>query len=243
MFGVGDLFMILLGGGALASKSIKSKEAQFDSCVKQELEEHFVKRYTDSELEERVTLDVLDPEKYDDIWNRIEKYKNENGIVYLEDSKNPYSPWNQYACIKRVPFRDSRGSLQGKNRAESDLLEHYRSAAIAMLMHTYGKMSTHNAQQVAMHATTNELSSWLKNGWPKGVNVNSITVDDFKRDVADTPHKTVGAARVLTLIAVCAALIYVCATGKDNMEPVTSLIVGIASLCFLVYMAVAWITK
>lgn len=243
MFGVGDLLLILLGGGTLATKSFKESEAKMDQHVKEELEQRFIERYTDPELEKKIEQDILNPDKYEEIWDRIERYKKENGAIYLEDAKNPYSPWNQYACIKRVPFRDSNGSIKGKNRTESDLLEHYRSAAVVMLMHTHGKMSTHNAQKVAMRATVNELSSWLKDGWPREVNVHNITPNDIKKEMVDTPPETIRPEKVLVLILICALFIYFFAVAKDALDPMIALVVGLVGLCFIIYMAAIWLRR
>ena len=64
MFGVGDLLLILLGGGTLATKSFKESEAKIDQRVKEELEQRFIERYTDPELEKKIEQDILNPDKY-----------------------------------------------------------------------------------------------------------------------------------------------------------------------------------
>lgn len=245
MFGVGDLLLILLGGGTLATKSFKESEAKIDQRVKEELEQRFIERYTDPELEKKIEQDILNPDKYEEIWDRIERYKKEGGEVCEWDmQKNPaYSYWNVLVGKSRRPFRDINGNLVAKTKADTARLEGNRSVACGLLMHTYGKMTMHNAKWVAMRATSDELSAWLKGGWPGRVDMYTATLVDLNNDAACGQPNLIKPWRVLAMILICVLYLWLISMAKEISSPIARLALGIGGLIIIAFMICSWIKR
>ena len=157
-FGIGDLLSILTGAGFLAKEGVKASRERSDALNRNELIRQFVQKYTDPELEERLWQDILNPDKYDEIWDRIEMYKARNGGWYQWYSDYPC--W-QAVGTKRLPFRTKIGELHAKVQYDEAVLDGNRKTALFMLMHTYGKMTVNNATTSARRATDGMLRNWI----------------------------------------------------------------------------------
>ena len=154
-FGVGDLFSILAGGAWLAKDAVCESLERDRNNRQYRLCKTYVDKHTDPELEKKLKKDIEDPKKYNQIWERIEKYQRDN----------PLCPWNRcyedapresYVWFfadfkqsdigkKRLPVRNEKGSLYGRNSAEGDWLFRNQEFTLSLLMWTYGKESSRNA--------------------------------------------------------------------------------------------------
>ena len=157
-FGVNELFSIFAGAGFLANKSRKERQEKRASLTRNDLIDQYIKKYTDPELEKKLIHDILDPQKYDEIWDRIESYKKRRGGWYVWKRHNP--AWQEVGT-HRLPFRTMSGQTYTKNQYENNVLQGNRNKALYMLMHTYGKMTVNDATWEARNASTAMLSNWL----------------------------------------------------------------------------------
>lgn len=149
-FGVEDLFGILAGGAWLTKEAIKENLELAGNRAHAEKIMSFIEEHTDTQLEENLRKDILNPDCYDSVWIRLETYKRDNPVwckrheekgwqgqytgVYYE----PHFGW-QDVGIKRLPFwGDDESALNQKERAVFDV---NRGIALNLLMQTYGKMS------------------------------------------------------------------------------------------------------
>lgn len=157
-FGIGDLFNVFAGTGFLANKAVKEHKEKRQALTRNDLIDKFVQKYTDPALEERLRQDILDPKKYDEIWNRIESYKARKGGWYVWKRENP--AW-QDVGHNRLSFRTASGELHAPTQYEDDVLQGNRNKALFMLMHTYGKMTVNDATWEARSASDGILRNWL----------------------------------------------------------------------------------
>ena len=157
-FGIGDLLSIFAGAGFLANKAAKEHKEKQQALTRNDLIQRFVQKYTDPVLEEKLRQDILDPAKYDEIWERIESYKARNGGWYSWRRDHP--AW-QAVSQERLPFRTESGAVHAKNQYEDSVLSDNRNKALFMLMHTYGKMTVNDATLEARWATDGMLQNWI----------------------------------------------------------------------------------
>lgn len=147
MFGVDDLFF-LIAGGAYATKKCFDQigENGRNIAIKNAINK-YVEEHTDSELEEKLKNDIENPAKYNEIYERIEAYKQNDGKYYLI-FKDDWE-WNSVGKL-RLPVRDKHGSLYGRTKKESSILYENRYAILYMLMLTYDKMTKPVAEWAAI---------------------------------------------------------------------------------------------
>lgn len=157
-FGIGDLLSIFAGAGFLVNKAVKEHKEKRQVLTRNDLIDQFVQKYTDPVLEERLRRDILDPKKYDEIWDRIESYKARRGGWYLWKREHP--AWQSVGCT-RLPFRTEAGDIYAKNQYDNSALSGNRNKALFMLMHTYGKMMVNDATWEARSASDAMLRNWL----------------------------------------------------------------------------------
>ena len=143
------LFGLLAGGAMIAKDSIDAARENVRSMEIAEARKEYVKAHTDSELEERLMHDVENPEKYEDLWERIESFKRDNPVFCSKHaSRYERFGWNNVGH-ERLMFRSAKGGLYGKTQYESMLLDGNRNIAVYLLMQTYGKMKKSHAQAEA----------------------------------------------------------------------------------------------
>ena len=157
-FGIGDLLSIFGGAGFLAKKTVEEHKEREAVITRNELIQKFVQKYSDPTLEERLRQDIRNPEKYDEIWERIESYKARNGGWYRWNREHP--AWQDVGS-GRLPFRTASGELHATTQYEDDVLYGNRNKALFMLMHTYGKMTVNDATQEARNASEGMLRNWI----------------------------------------------------------------------------------
>ena len=157
-FGIGDLLSILGGAGFLAKKTVEEHKEREAALTKNDLIQKFVQKYTDPALEERLRKDIQNPEKYDEIWERIESYKARKGGWYVWKREHP--AW-QDVGHNRLPFRTASGELHAPTQYEDDVLQGNRNKALFMLMHTHGKMTVNDATWEARGASEGMLRNWI----------------------------------------------------------------------------------
>ena len=162
-FGVGDLFGIFAGGAWLAKENIASIGEQSVDKTRSELIQAYILENTDSALEEKLRKDIEDPDKYDEIWQRIERFKRDNPTMLWKKlhQKTGTICYAGFSLLnvrtygvedigkKRLPFRDSTGSMYGKSYAEEARLRDNREIALSLLIWTYGKETKTSAVQNA----------------------------------------------------------------------------------------------
>ena len=156
-FSIGDLFSMIGGGAWLLKESANAIGECADDSVRSALIEAYIAEHTDPILEERLRAEIEDPACCQVIWQRLEEYKRDNPVwcrQHEEQSwrgqhtKKMYSPafgW-QSIGVERIPFRDEQGKLHGKNQTEEKILACNRNRVLALLMHTYGKMTIAEAR-------------------------------------------------------------------------------------------------
>lgn len=157
-FKIGDLLSIFGGAGFLLTQASKEYKEKQRELTRNELICQFVQKYTDPVLEEKLKQDILNPEKYDEIWYRIESYKARDGWWY---NWNRHHPAWQSVGRERLRFRTESGLAHPKNQYEDTLLHGNRNKALFMLMHTYGKMTVNEATWKARSASDGMLRNWV----------------------------------------------------------------------------------
>lgn len=157
-FGIGDLLSIFGGAGVIAKKAVTEHKEREAALTKADLIQKFVQKYSDPALEERLRQDIQNPEKYNEIWERIESYKARKGGWYRWNYEHP--AW-QAVGLTRLPFRTVSGELHAPTQYEDDVLNGNRNKALFMLMHTYGKMTVNDATLEARNASEGMLRNWI----------------------------------------------------------------------------------
>ena len=157
-FGIGDLFSILAGAGFVANKAAQENKERSNDLTRNDLIRQYVQKYTDPKLEEQLRQDIANPEKYDEIWERIEAYKARNGGWYRWNRENP--AWQEVGT-KRLQFFTESGDLHVKTQYDDAVLSGNRNKALYMLMHTYGKLTVNDATWEARNASDGMLRNWL----------------------------------------------------------------------------------
>lgn len=157
-FGIRDLFSIFGGAGFLANQLVKEHKEKQMNLTRHDLIQQYIQKYTDPALEEKLRQDILDPAKYDEIWERIESYKAKGGRWYVWKRDHP--AWKAVGQ-ERFPFRTKSGLLHPRNDYDDCRLHGNRNKALFMLMHTYGKMTVNEAEWEALRLSVGALQSWL----------------------------------------------------------------------------------
>lgn len=157
-FGIGDLLSIFGGAGFLAKKAVEERKERETALTRNELIQKFVQKYSDPVLEEKLRQEIQNPEKYNEIWERIESYKARKGGWYRWNREHP--AWQEVGQC-RLPFRTETGNLHASTQYENDVLEGNRNKALLMLMHTYGKMTVNDATWEARNASEGMLRNWI----------------------------------------------------------------------------------
>lgn len=157
-FGIGDILSFLGGAGFLANKAVGEHRKRTEELTRNEMIQKFVKKYSDPILEERLRQDIQNPDKYNEIWERIESYKAQGGGWYRWN--RDHAAWQEVGS-NRFPFRTESGNLHAHTQYEDTVLESNRNKALFMLMHTYGKMTIKDATMEARNASEAMLRNWI----------------------------------------------------------------------------------
>lgn len=181
------LFDILthLGAAGYIGRSLflESKERKRDRAMC-EFSKKFQKMYTDPELEAELKAKIENPEYYDWVWNRLEAYKRNRGKFYLWRSGDP--DWKSVGHERKRFFNN--GSLYGKSQRETEYLRHNRGIALWMLIQTYGRMTQHDAKNLMMNATYNEMCSYqARHHADLYLNDTRTALDEAPLELVDMP--------------------------------------------------------
>lgn len=130
-------------GESIADYSQKKKINEVSSIIKSLIDEEFEQKLRDE-------ISDASPDKFNEVWCRIEEYKRDN--PHLLQKHNSTSYWS-YVGKERFPFtRDKFCLVAGKNKltkADEKMLSTYRGWTITLLMSTYGKYSVAEATRIA----------------------------------------------------------------------------------------------
>jgi len=162
-FGVDDLFSIVAGSAWLTKEGASAIGEQAQDKARDELIRDYILRNTDDALEAKLRKDIEDPDKFDEIWQRIEQFKRDNPTkLWKKIHKETRTPcYAGFSLVnvrtfsvndigqKRLPFRDAKGGLYGRNLTEESQLRDNREIALSLLIWTYGKETRESAQQNA----------------------------------------------------------------------------------------------
>ena len=89
----------------IAKDSIDAARENVRSMEIAEARKEYVKAHTDSELEERLMHDVENPEKYEELWERIESFKRDNPVFCSKHaSRYERFGWNNVGHERLKPF-------------------------------------------------------------------------------------------------------------------------------------------
>lgn len=143
---LGDLFTMLAGGTYVAKKCFDEINEN-GKCIDAKLAmDKFIKEHTDFELEKKLKQDIENPNKFNEIYERLEEYKNNNGRYYLGFQYI----WDfRLSNNTRLRLTDRDGGLYGRTKKEADELYENRWVVLEMLMHTYEKMTYNQASWIA----------------------------------------------------------------------------------------------
>jgi hypothetical protein len=159
-FRIGDLFGMIGGGAWLLKESVNAIGEHAGDRTRHALIEAYFAEHTDPILEERVNAEIENPACREAIWRRLEEYKRDNPVWCKRHEKrgwrdkytgrwvSPPFGW-QSIGVERIPFRDEKGRLYGKNQYEAMVLRGNRNRVLNLLMHTHGKMSMTEARYSA----------------------------------------------------------------------------------------------
>lgn len=131
-----------LAMGAIGLLSEKRKRDQMQSRYNKHAEIWLSLRI-DPDLEEQLWHDVADPLKYDEVWNRIEKYKIDHPDICETDPTN----WWGHVGEWRFPTYFKPGERFTKKKDEQ--LTTFCKMTVDLLAMTYGKHSNSQAGKIA----------------------------------------------------------------------------------------------
>lgn len=163
-FGVDDLMWILGGVSYKAIDATKKLASEEKSRTKSEFIQTYILENTDSSLEKRVGEDVSDPQKYEEMWRRIEQFQRDNpvsgwcrrykgsSIIYTPQfpSSIPHNFSLADVGKKRLYFWSKAKNKRAYQSEMENIFYDYQEIAIALLMWTYGKESKGSARKNAM---------------------------------------------------------------------------------------------
>ena len=95
--------------------------------------EEYMNQWSDRELEEKLKGEVKIPSKYNEIWERIEKYKEDGGYWSIHCGRYAASAWESVG-EKRLPLFNNKYKIP----KGTDLMFNYRTI-VMLLMHTHDK--------------------------------------------------------------------------------------------------------
>ncbi len=161
--GVDDLLWILGGTAVQAVSGTKRMIADSKQNGKIEFIKQYIKENTDEQLEAQIENDIWDPAKYDEIWERIERYHRDNPVngwrkLYKDTSRvvtvNIPNPFGFHFSIddigqRRLPFLSEAKTKSARKGEMEAFLYDCQEVAIALTMWIYGKESSICARENA----------------------------------------------------------------------------------------------
>lgn len=137
-----------IGAGAFVAKEVGSSiKSQVNFEVREQYRKKFFDEWVDEKLEAKLRDDLSKPSKYDEIWERIEKYKRDDGEVYLmrklfgEKAGRRYF-WGEVG-EKRLRIRNANGKYPTGYTAKVYNENFWKT--MSLLMNTYEKLTSDDA--------------------------------------------------------------------------------------------------
>jgi hypothetical protein len=129
---LGELFWAVAGGIYLVGHSIKGDISKLNEAEQDKIIMDYMRTHTDMELEKRLRIEVGTPSIYNEIWERIEDYKrNDGAFTKLGGSSDDL--WAS-VCESRLPLFDNKGRIPKRT-----MIEYNHGSVLRLLMHTYNK--------------------------------------------------------------------------------------------------------
>ena len=162
-FGSDDLLWVL-GGAAYVADGAKKAASREKSRTMSEFVQKYICENTDVTLEREIGADVANPQKYEEVWERIERYHRENPISgwsrrYKGSSIicTPQFPKGEIPhnfSVKdigkcRLYFWSQARNKRAYNAEMDNIFYDYQEIAITLLMWTYGKETRSSARKNA----------------------------------------------------------------------------------------------
>lgn len=137
MLGPFQLLFAALGFGKYAYDEIKEGNRVANQIV---FEKKFYDQYTDWNLEDSYFEAMKDPNNYDALWERVERYKEEGGkmALFYEDTADT---WWRNVGKERFAFLSKNGKFKSEDPYEEKLLRDRQKTMVNLLMNTHGMYS------------------------------------------------------------------------------------------------------
>ncbi|MCM1236350.1 MAG: hypothetical protein NC489_40230 [Ruminococcus flavefaciens] len=162
-FGVTDLLWILAGISYKTGEGAVKALSQESSREMSDFVQNYILENTDATLEKAIADDVANPQKYEAVWEKIEKHHRENPIIgwcrRYKDSSILYSPQFSSDIPHAFSLDDigknrlyfwshASGKRAYKNEMESVFYD-CQEIAITLLMWIHGKETRSSARKNA----------------------------------------------------------------------------------------------
>lgn len=137
-----------IGAGAYIAKEVgTAAKSQINFEVREQYRKKFFDEWVDETLEKKLRDDLSTPSKYNEIWERIEKYKEDEGEVYLMrklfgEKKGWRYFWGDVG-EKRLPIRNKNGKYATGYTAKEYNDNFWKT--MSLLMNTYEKLTVDDA--------------------------------------------------------------------------------------------------
>lgn len=163
-FGVSDLMWILGGISYKAIDGTKKLVSEEKSRTMSEFIQNYILENTDSLLERMVSEKVSDPQKYEEVWRKIEEFQRDNPIsgwcrrykgssiicTPQFPSDIPHTFTLDDIGKKRLYFWSEAKNKRANKSEMENIFYDYQEIAITLLMWTYGKETRSSARKNAM---------------------------------------------------------------------------------------------
>lgn len=163
-FGVDDLLWLLGGISYKAIDGTKKVVSEEKSKTVSEFIQKYIEDSTDAELERSLGSDVSNPQKYEEIWSKIERFHRDNPVSgwcrRYKESAIIYTPqfttniphnFSLDDIGKRRLYFWSSAEHKRENKLEMEnIFYDYQEIAITLLMWIYGKETRSSARKNAM---------------------------------------------------------------------------------------------
>lgn len=147
--GIFSLFSVLGGGAWLAAESFREMREGDAVRAVDDSRDRYVAKYTDKELEEKYSKEIMDVSKHEALWRRIEEFKRDNPVWCEERRREDFSPYKieeetfgwHAVGKRRLDLVGPTGRLYGNNKDETYILECHRNRVVNMLLETHWKFT------------------------------------------------------------------------------------------------------
>lgn len=137
-----------IGAAAYVTKEVgTAAKTQINFEVREQYRKKFFDEWVDEALEKKLRDDLSTPSKYNEIWERIEKYKEDEGEVYLMrklfGEKKGWRYFWEDVGKTRFPIRNKNGKYATGYAAKEYNNNYWKT--MSLLMNTYEKLTADDA--------------------------------------------------------------------------------------------------